>query len=195
MSERPALTSRGLARRQVLLREASELFLAKGFGAVTVDGIIAVAGGSKTNVYRQFGGKEGLFIAVVEQLSAEFLSPLDMLDLGPTAPEPGLAILARTLLRQLLQPRHIAFQRMVLASSGQFPELMAHWYEVGPRRSQQIIARHIAGAQDAAELARLFHDMVVTDPVTRMMMGRPLGEAEIEAHVRAAAATIAARLA
>lgn len=185
MSE-PRLTTRGLARRELLLDVASDLFLAKGFDGVSIDEIIARAGGSKTNIYRQFGGKEGLFIGVVEHLSAQFLSPLRALELGPVAPEVGLAILARTLLRQLLVPRHVAFQRMILAGSEQFPGLMARWYDVGPRQSQAIIAAFLGGDARAQGVALLFHDMIVTDPVSRAMMGQPRSWAEVETHIDAA---------
>ncbi|WP_118134221.1 TetR/AcrR family transcriptional regulator [Oceanicella sp. SM1341] len=194
MTERPTLTARGLARQQALMLEAAELFLSRGFAAVTVDEIVAAAGGSKTNVYKQFGGKEGLFIAVVERLSEEFLSPLEQLAPGPVDSGTALAALGRTLLHQLLAPRHIAFQRMIIASSDQFPQLMEHWYAVGPRRSQAIIARHLPGVDDAPRLAMLFHDMLVTEPVLRAMMGRPCSAAETEAHLLDAVRTIAGRL-
>lgn len=181
----PALTARGAHRLQAIVEAAAALFMAKGFDAVTIDEVVAGAGGSKSNIYRQFGGKEGLFAEVVTHLSAEFLSPLTHLDLGETERSTGLLILGRTLLRQLLNPRHIAFQRMVLASSGQFPDLMAHWYEVGPRQSQKIIAAFLGGEEGdadtkAARMAILFHDMIVTDLVNRAMMGMMPEQTEIE---------------
>ncbi|MCA0044843.1 TetR/AcrR family transcriptional regulator [Celeribacter litoreus] len=186
MSERATLTARGLARQEALIETATDLFLGKGFDAVSVDEIVAAAGGSKTNIYRQFGNKTGLFTAVVERMSQEFLSPLDQLVLGPVDLEIGLQILGRTLLGQLLTPKHIAFQRMVIASSVQFPDLMTHWYEVGPRRSQSIFRSQIEKSSGAPELAVLFHDMLVTEPVTRAMMGRPMAAEDVEAHIQSA---------
>jgi len=190
MTNQPTLTVRGLARQQTLIAEAAELFLAKGFAAVSVDEIVAAAGGSKTNVYRQFGGKEGLFFAVVEHLSRDFLSPLIQLDLGDIDCASGLEILGRTLMRQLLAPRHIAFQRMILASSGLFPDLMAHWYRLGPRQSQAVIARFLGASAQAGRLAIFFHDMIVTDTVNRAMMGDAPDWSEVEAHIRSAAALV-----
>ncbi|MFB9948387.1 TetR/AcrR family transcriptional regulator [Rhizobium puerariae] len=187
MTERHTLTSRGAARHQVLIEAAAELFLTKGFAAVTVDEVVAAAGGSKTNVYRQFGGKEGLFAEVVEQLSTEFLSPLSQLDLGSTDRATGLEILGRTLLRQLLQPRHIAFQRMVLATSDQFPDLMAKWYQVGPRRSQAIIARFLGDPEKTKRLAIFFHDMIVTDAVNSALMGHSPAWQDVESRIADAA--------
>jgi len=180
MTERLTLTTRGLARHHALINAAAELFLTKGFAAVSVDEIVAAAGGSKTNVYRQFGGKEGLFAEVVEHLSAEFLSPLVQLDLGNTDLAAGLEILGRTLLRQLMKPRHIAFQRMILATSDHFPDLMARWYKVGPRQSQAIIARFLRSPEKTIRHAIFFHDMIVTDCVNRAMMGDVPTWSEVE---------------
>lgn len=52
------------------------MFLAEGYSGVSVDGIIANIGGSKRTLYAYFGGKEGLFAAIIEQLCAENVSPL-----------------------------------------------------------------------------------------------------------------------
>lgn len=190
MTETPALTARGLARQQALIAAATTLFLAKGYASVTVDEVVAIAGGSKTNIYRQFGGKEGLFAAVVDTLCAELLSPLVQLQLGDTPRAAGLMILGRTLLGQLLTPRHIAFQRMVTAASDQFPALMARWYEVGPRQSQRIIAGFLGGGPGCAAAAVLFHDMLVTEAVSRAMMGTPMPPDAVAQHLQSAVALL-----
>ncbi|MEI4469945.1 TetR/AcrR family transcriptional regulator [Frigidibacter sp. MR17.24] len=190
------LSTRGAARHEALIAAAAELFLAQGLDGVSVDGIVARAGGSKTNVYRQFGGKEGLFREVVQALSRDFLSPVAALDLAGVEPAAALGIIGRTLLRQLLDPRHLAFQRMVLGASGRFPDLMADWYAAGPRASQAMIGRvlegHLADAARTGDAAVMFHDMIVTDPVNRAMMGQPLAWPVIEARIACAARTILA---
>ncbi|ARO14480.1 TetR family transcriptional regulator [Ketogulonicigenium robustum] len=195
MSARPPLSSRGAARQEALIAAATELFLAKGFANVTIDEVVAVAGGSKTSVYRQFGGKEGLFAEVVTQLCATLLSPLAHLDLGGATPAVGLDILARTLMRQLLQPRHIAFQRMVLAVSDQFPALMAKWYDVGPRQSQAMIARFLGDDAQARRLAIFFHDMIVTDAVNSAMMGQDPAWPDVEVMIADAVRLVVCALA
>ncbi|MGI2035553.1 TetR/AcrR family transcriptional regulator [Rhizobium panacihumi] len=194
MNERSRVTSRGQARHHTLIDAAAELFLEKGYAEVTIDEIILSAGGSKTNVYRQFGGKDGLLAEVVEQLCSEFLSPLSQLELGNVERKIGLGILGRTLLRQLLQPRHVAFQRMVLATSKQFPELMAKWYQAGPRKSQAFIALFLGETEKARSLAVFFHDMIVTDAVNSAMMGKPVSWTDIEIRVDAAAELVAWRI-
>src|SRR5688500_1436871 len=54
-------------RRERIVRLAAPLFLKKGYDNVSIDEIIGVAGGSKATIYAWFGGKEGLFEAVVRQ--------------------------------------------------------------------------------------------------------------------------------
>lgn len=190
----PRLNIRGAARHEQIIDAATEAFLDRGFDAVSLDEILRVSGGSKTNIYKQFGDKEGLFSEVVRRLAAEFLSPLTQLDLGETAHETGLAILGRTLMRQLMQPRHIAFQRMVMAVSGRLPAQMAEWYRVGPETSQAVIAAFLGNSLQARSDAILFHDMIVTDAVNHALMGNPPDWSEIEARIDAAASLIGKRI-
>lgn len=53
--------------RQALLDAAEEAFLARGFHGVSLEAIADAAGFSKGAVYGRFGGKDGLFLAVVER--------------------------------------------------------------------------------------------------------------------------------
>jgi AcrR family transcriptional regulator len=57
----PRQTRRGKQRCEGILRTAADLFLEKGYEKTGVDEIIQRAGGSKTHIYREFGGKEGYF--------------------------------------------------------------------------------------------------------------------------------------
>src|ERR1700746_2334272 len=54
-------------RRERIVRAAAPLFLKKGYDNVSIDEIIGVVGGSKATLYSWFGGREGLFEAVVRQ--------------------------------------------------------------------------------------------------------------------------------
>ena len=75
--QRPARkTRRGKQRSEGMLRTAADLFLEKGYEQTSVDDIIQRAGGSKTHIYREFGGKEGVFLAAVQRLCAEVLQPI-----------------------------------------------------------------------------------------------------------------------
>ena len=53
--------------REQILRTAYALFWRHGINAVGVDRIVSEAGVAKTSLYRHFGSKEGLVVAVIER--------------------------------------------------------------------------------------------------------------------------------
>ena len=75
--EPPALreTKKGNLRRKKLLETAARLFLEKGFDETSLNEIVKIAGGSLSTIYKYFGDKEKLFIAVfkfsLEQTQSE----------------------------------------------------------------------------------------------------------------------------
>jgi AcrR family transcriptional regulator len=63
----PRARMTGVERRQQLLDMGRELFAAKGFAATSIEEIAAHARVSKPVVYEHFGGKDGLYAAVVDR--------------------------------------------------------------------------------------------------------------------------------
>jgi len=181
-------TSRGLARREQILGVATTMFLAHGYAGVSIDEIVKAVGGSKTNVYSQFGSKEGLFSTLVEALCADLLRDFQAMDLEGMELAQGLKTLASTLLAILLEERHLAFQRLIIAESGRFPALARVWLDSGPQQSRRIIARFLEARQRAGQLrvsdamraATLFHDMVVSNPTHLAMLGAPPSARDID---------------
>ena len=53
----PNKRSRGEVRNSKLQKVAADLFLKRGYEGVTIDKIVELAGGSKSTVYSEFGGK------------------------------------------------------------------------------------------------------------------------------------------
>src|SRR6201986_1801194 len=76
----PEKRSRGEVRNSKLQKVAAELFLRRGYEGVSIDKIVEVAGGSKSTVYSEFGGKCGLFIRSIETLCREANEPLANID-------------------------------------------------------------------------------------------------------------------
>ncbi len=115
--DKPAvrITRRGEAKRAAILETAAEMFLARGYDGVSVDEIVKACGGSKTNVYSYFGGKDGLFVAVVEALCDRFLEKVEKLEPSRSNTAQGLRVLARSFLESLLQDSHLAFLRLIIA--------------------------------------------------------------------------------
>src|SRR3546814_10251208 len=60
--------------RDALLAAAASIFFEQGYEATRIDDIIERAGGSKRNIYEEFGSKEGLFAAIVTERAERALS-------------------------------------------------------------------------------------------------------------------------
>jgi AcrR family transcriptional regulator len=180
-------TRRGDEKSAQIRSTATELFLTRGYEAVSVDEIVRAVGGSKTNVYNHFQNKEGLFVAIVKGLCEDLLASFVTIDLSALSVEQGLRSLALALLGILLQDRHLAFQRLIIAETARFPALGRAWYQSGPETSRNIIAQFIEEQQRAGRLRRsdphqsatLFHDMITCDPLHRAMLGDKPSDDEI----------------
>lgn len=178
-------TQRGAVRRAQILAMAGHMFLERGYDGVSVDEIIRAVGGSKTNLYRHFGDKEGLFVRVVEDMCDGFLNTLETTDVEGLDLAEGLRVLTRVLLGILLEDRHISFQRLVIAESARFPDMARVWFASGPQRAREILAawieRHRLSGRlrcpDPLRFAARFHDMAVTNLLYLALMGtRPSAE-------------------
>jgi AcrR family transcriptional regulator len=187
-------TRRGDEKFEQIRSTAIELFLRHGYDGVSVDEIVRAVGGSKTNVYNHFGSKEGLFVAIVKALCDELLASFVKIDVASLGVKKGLTTLSLALLDILLQERHLAFQRLIIAESARFPALGRVWFESGPEAARSIIARFIEKQQGAGhlrrgdphQLATLFHDMITVDLLFRAMMGEQPSNDEIRGRIDAA---------
>lgn len=66
-------------RMSHLLKVAQREFLDRGFECASIEGIADAAGISKLTLYRHFGGKKGLFVAVVDKLVGGYAAQLSSL--------------------------------------------------------------------------------------------------------------------
>jgi AcrR family transcriptional regulator len=181
-------TQRGEAREARLRRRAADLFLERGYDGVSIDELIRDVGGSKASVYHFYGDKDGLFAAVMDELAHDLLLPLKQLDLEGLSLAEGLKSFATTLLSVLLQPRHLAFQRLVIAEAWRHPVIGLGWYHNGPAASCEKLRRFLAAQQalghvrpgtEPEHAARLFHDMIASTLLNRALMaieGGPTGD-------------------
>lgn len=167
----PARESRSLAKKAGILRAAAELFLEHGYDGVSVDMVIAAVGGTKTNVYKHFGGKAELFAAVVEDLWSESVKPFEdigQLDAEGLPLEDALRQLGKQFLRAISTEREIKLHRMVVSEAARHPEQARRWFGIGPLAAYKGFASYIEKQQSAGRLigmparrlAPLFIDMV-----------------------------------
>jgi AcrR family transcriptional regulator len=117
-----------------------------------VDEIVRAVGGSKTNIYNHFRNKDGLFVVIGKGLCEDLLASFVTIDVSSFGEEEGLRSLALALLGILLQDRHLAFQRLIIAKTARFPALGRAWFESGLETSRSIIARFVEKQQRAGRL-------------------------------------------
>ena len=68
--------NRNAAKRDAIRRAALDVFLRRGYTNASVDEIVTESGVSRQTVYNNFGGKEALFLAVVDDVLDRFLAAM-----------------------------------------------------------------------------------------------------------------------
>ncbi len=141
----PRKTSKSAAerRRQAMMEAAYELFIEKGYVAVTVDEIIQRSGGSKSTLYKFFGNKEGILGAVIEALANEMLGEMQVGILSDRPLREGLERMGFTVGRLALSANAINQYRLAIANVAVFPDLARLWFDKGPGTTFNGIAEYL----------------------------------------------------
>jgi TetR/AcrR family transcriptional regulator, mexJK operon transcriptional repressor len=154
-------------RRERVVRLAAPLFLKKGYDNVSIDEIIGVVGGSKATIYAWFGGKEGLFEAVVRQECSDVVLAIHADPAGSL--ETQLTEIGQSFLAMVLSPPILEFHRLMVSIGRTFPATGRLFYETGPASAYSIVATWVAKQQkegrisqeeDPYRLAVLFLDKI-----------------------------------
>jgi AcrR family transcriptional regulator len=182
--------SRGEARNGRLQKVAADLFLKRGYEGVTIDKIVEVAGGSKSTVYSEFGGKCGLFISSIENLCRESNEPLTKIDYTGLNLEESLKKLSFHILRFITAKRSVELHRLAIGEAVNCPEVGEAWYKYGPARTASIIRSLLESHQDELRkttipierIAVMLHDSLTGDVLNRLLAG--VGRQESDAELK-----------
>jgi TetR/AcrR family transcriptional regulator, mexJK operon transcriptional repressor len=174
-----------------ILDAATELFLAEGYGATSIEAVAQRARISKRTFYHRYPEKAALFGAVVHRIIEGLRPPAGTPLYEGGNLEEVLRRLARLILRAALAPMALALNRLMVAEGHRFPELAAIVAREGGRA--EVIGQ-IAGmlerAARAGDLAidrpefaaEQFLQLVVSLPQRRALgLGMPMTEAELDA--------------
>jgi TetR/AcrR family transcriptional regulator, mexJK operon transcriptional repressor len=170
IKRRAATHRRGNGKREKIVRSAARLFLEKGYDNVSINDIIDVVGGSKGTIYSNFGSKEKLFEAVVEQMCSDVTIQIDTRIVGTL--DEQLTRIARSFVSNVLSPDILYFHRLMASIGRTFPKAGRLFYQTGPQTVYQIIGDWVAYQQGKGNirddisprrLAVLFHDMLIGD--------------------------------
>ncbi|GAB6048133.1 TetR/AcrR family transcriptional regulator [Methyloparacoccus murrellii] len=137
---RPRKAEEALRRRE-LLEQALSLFSQHGYGHLSLEHIAREARVSLRTIYRYFGGKAGLFRAVIRGYSDLFVAALPVGEGCPGNPEPVLLEFAREYLYHVTRPELIQLRIQAMALARQLPEVARESYAEGPERTITHLAR------------------------------------------------------
>lgn len=181
-STHPQAPARQSERKHTAILEAAETaFLRDGYLGTNMDEIASSAGVSKPTIYRHFGTKEGLFLALVTDMTTR---AGDGIHEGgsevATIDELRACLTARASkqLATVLTPRLTRVRRLVIGEVSRFPELAKALNDAGPQRAiagftELFAAAHDQGlleVPDPATAAEHFNWLVMGGPVNRAML-------------------------
>jgi AcrR family transcriptional regulator len=171
--------TRAETRNGKLQSVAADLFLKRGYDGVTIDRVVELAGGSKSTVYSEFGGKCGLFISSIETLCRESTEPLTRIDYAGLDLEQSLKKLAFHILKLITAKRSVDLHRLAIGEAANCPEVGEAWYRHGPARTASFIRavfeshqHELRNTSVAIErLAVFLHDCLTGDVLYRLLAG------------------------
>lgn len=166
-------------RRLAVLDAAADVFFEQGYAGTSIDAIIERIGGSKRDIYKEFGSKEGLFEALVIYNSDKILMALMADDLSTSDLRSMLIAFGRTLMEMSLTPKMLGVYRSILVESQRFPVLGREFYEKGPGRGaarlcevlEAACARGEVQIADCAVAADMLIGMFRDNSHLRQMLG------------------------
>lgn len=128
------------ARRDAFLTAARAVFHEKGYAEATMDDVIARSGGSRQTLYALFGGKQGLFEAIISDACETIFRGLTPEQLAPQAPDVVLREVGTRYLAIVTGPDCVNLHRLIIAEAPRMPELAQQYWKFGPGRSRAFLA-------------------------------------------------------
>lgn len=144
-------------KRREIRQAAIGEFLAKGYAGTSMDDVAAAARVSKQTVYKHFGSKEELFVAIIEATVGEVMNEVfERVGVSPDhhgdlAQE--LLTMGRRLIVLIMQPELLALRRLVTGEAGRFPQLGEAWWRGGPARLMAELTGLLRQADKDGQLA------------------------------------------
>ncbi|WP_324653940.1 TetR/AcrR family transcriptional regulator [Georgenia sp. H159] len=189
------------AKRRQILERSLEEFVAHGYVGTSTDRLAAAASVSKQTMYRLFGDKEGVFVALITEECDRVVDPFAPLveEMGrvPDA-EAGVMLLAEQFTASILTAKVQQLRRLVIAEATRFPELGRLYWERGFLRTISSVARclevldsrALLEVDDAELAAHHFAGLMLWIPGNQAMFaGATVTERQVATSIRAGART------
>lgn len=173
-------------KKQSIVESASELFLDRGYGSVSMDAIAAHANVSKRTVYNHFPSKELLFSEIVRNTWNGSALP-DLRFYEGADIRKDITGFAFSFLKMLRSERFTKLIRLVMGESERFPELKTVYSEQGIKSLIKTMSEYLADTgkiNDDPVLAAQFYLGMVKEalfwPVMLGIMEKPSPERDSE---------------
>src|SRR4051794_26230884 len=129
--------------REAIVDAAKRLFLALGFGPVSMDDLANAAGVARRTLYNQFSSKEEIFREMLLGVSGQLEDALPPGIETQGDVEDVLRLIARAILELHKHPEYLGFLRMVATDSRQFPWIADAFAAVMDPQTERF-ARYLA---------------------------------------------------
>ncbi|OZG39941.1 TetR family transcriptional regulator [Aeromonas sp. A35_P] len=149
-------------RRAAILQAAADLFFERGYAATSIDAIIERVGGSKRSIYSEFGNKEGLFSALVAECSVSMTEALTLPELAGRGLAQTMHALGERMMSNYMHPTMIGIYRTTLMEAHRFPEWAQSFYDEGPKRAIETLARVLEQAKASGQLREIDCQLAAT---------------------------------
>ena len=141
-----------LRKRAELIQAATSLFTELGFEGASIDELVKRAGVSKATIYSHFGDKQGLFIAVSDEIMDRHLQLLEQSHLTTKPLKEQLALVADQTMSTLLTEEGIGIARMTFANARRFPDIAKALYKHGFDRAVSDLSVLLAPYTDEPKI-------------------------------------------
>jgi len=146
------LCRRGEVRMEKFLKAATAEFLERGYGNARLSDIVARSGGSLATLYRVFGGKKGLALAIMRESISSFAESMSVLLEPDMPPESALYTATERMVAETLTPQRIVVHRIVINQGLEFPELRDWFFEHGTAPMHKALRQYFEREQVAGRL-------------------------------------------
>lgn len=155
----PADAGRASLRREAFLKAAREVFLEHGYEQASMAEIVKRAGGSLSTLYAQFGGKRGLFEAMIDRRVFDLTAQMQV-ELAAHAPlREGLHRIGLTFLAKVMEPESLDVLRLMAGQAKKFPEMAGGYGRQGIDRVRAALADYLKDRAEAGEISVKDYDV------------------------------------
>lgn len=129
------------ARLQDLMNTAACLFRDKGYSKVSLELIAREGRVAVRTIYVKFGGKAGLFKALILRKREEFFETMESLEESKRPMRDILLDYGMRFHDLVTSPDVVTFHQIVIAEAHNNPELAEAFFDAGPRQTREMLGR------------------------------------------------------